>query len=186
MNYSFLLEEKNLTMYECSKRSGIPYSTLADIINGKTAVEKASFETAHKLASVLNISMDELFSKMHIPDRPSFENFKSQIQHDLRREGSYEFILNTIQNETIRTMWQWQWYLEALYLLALIDYLSRQNRIPLCNDYDAMRKSKIERMVFPAGVIALGTEKAKQEAIKKAIPEFLRFNIVETEIGNVI
>lgn len=190
MNYSFLLEEKNLTIYECSKRSGIPYSTLSDIVKGKTAIEKASFETAHKLASVLDISMDELYSKMHIPERPSFENFKSQMQHDLQREGDKQFLLSKVQSNYVGLLWSWKWYAEALYTLAMIDYLCRVNNLPICSKFNTYRKHRLEETIYPMDINLLshlsGNDDAKRQAVLESIPEFIRFNIVETEVRNVI
>lgn len=81
------------------------------------------------------------------------------------------------------------WYREALYLLAMVDYLSRINNLSLCTNYNDIRAQKLEKPCFPAGVIvsyaATGDERIKEKALANAIPEFLRFNIVEGEVRNV-
>lgn len=62
-------------------------------------------------------------------------------------------------------------------------------KLPLCTDYNKMRKCKLREPVYPAGVIVLATvhhsEEYKTKALAEAIPEFLRFNIVESEVRGV-
>ena len=55
------MKQKNLSRYELSKKSGIPYTTLTDLIQKRTRLEKSSAETVNKLSKVMGISMDELF-----------------------------------------------------------------------------------------------------------------------------
>lgn len=48
----------------------------------------------------------------------------------------------------------------------------------------------MQEIVYPVGVLltarVLGDESIKEQALKEAIPEILRFNIVESDIRNVI
>ena len=82
------------------------------------------------------------------------------------------------------------WYPECLYLLAMVDYLSRINDIPLCAYYEEIRKMKLKKTVYPSGVIAAATVKKgdsfKEKAVAESIPEFMRFNIVEGNIRDVV
>ena len=55
-----LLKSKNMSIYECSKKSGIPYSTLSDLVHQKNDLKRCSSETLYKLAKVLNVSMESL------------------------------------------------------------------------------------------------------------------------------
>ena len=55
------MKQKNLSRYELSKKSGIPYTTLTDLIQKRTRLKKSSAETVYKLSKVMGISMDELF-----------------------------------------------------------------------------------------------------------------------------
>lgn len=57
------MKQKNLSRYELSKKSGIPYTTLTDLIQKRTRLEKSSAETVYKLSKVMGISMDELFMR---------------------------------------------------------------------------------------------------------------------------
>ena len=73
--------------------------------------------------------------------------------------------------------------------LAMVDYLSRENDLPLCDEYSDLRSAKLQKMIFPSGVLALcaawGNDQPKSESLRDAIPEFLRHNIVEAEVRNV-
>ena len=72
----------------------------------------------------------------------------------------------------------------------MVDYISRENDVPLCEEYNQYRKLKLTDTIYPSSVLtALAVSKdesIKEKALKNAIPEFLRFNIVENDIRNVV
>ena len=76
---------------------------------------------------------------------------------------------------------------EAFYLLAMLDYLSKRNGLPKCNEYDEIRRYKLEKPIFPVDTELseklLGKD-AHKEAMDHAIPEFLDYHIVECEVIN--
>ena len=189
MTIQDILQEKNMSVYRLAKTSQIPYATVNDICNGKTRLEKCSAETVYRLAHALNVSMEELLAPCFIK-RSSFENFKSAVCHRVRELGDINFIIDTLESQDIRTYYNRKWYPESLYLLAMLDYLSRENDVPICDDYDDLRRCRLEKPVYPAGILALSAaaqnDAAIKEAAKTAIPEFMRFNIVENEVRNVI
>ena len=121
--------------------------------------------------------------------RCSFETFKSNICHHVKDMGDIDFIIETLEADEVRKLYERRWYREALYLLAMIDYLSRMNSLPLCTNYNDIRSQKLEKPHFPASVVvsyaATGDESIKEKALANAIPEFIRFNIVESEVRNV-
>lgn len=82
-----------------------------------------------------------------------------------------------------------KWYPECLYTLAMLDYISRLNNIPLCADYNEIRKHKLSDIAFPASIIAMYEVSKDREILKQAaresIPEFTRFNIIESDVRNV-
>ena len=55
---------------------------------------------------------------------------------------------------------------------------------------DNLRRCKLEKPVYPASVMAVslaaGDDKALKQAESEAIPEFMRFNIVESEVRDVV
>lgn len=145
--------------------------------------------TKYRLARGLDVTMESLlepYLERHIP----FELYKSNVCHQVREQGDINFIIQTLEKDSIRKYYQRGWYPESLYLLAMLDYLSRQNNVPLCTQYDDLRQSKLSGKIFPGSVLAAfaATQDAhiKGQAIQGAIPEFMRFNIVENEVRNVV
>ncbi|MCC8127380.1 MAG: helix-turn-helix transcriptional regulator [Clostridiales bacterium] len=183
-----LLAERGMTKYYLSKSSNIPYTTLNDICNGKTSLAKCSAGTVYRLAQELHLSMEELLEAEN-QERCSFELFKSNVCHKLKNLGDINFLIETLESNDIRIYYRKKWYPESLYLLAMVDYISRENNVPLCEEYNDLRGQRLADRIYPAGIIALcAVEKddtPKEEACKSAIPEFIRFNIVESEIRNV-
>lgn len=188
MEINMLLQKKKMSKYRLSKVSGIPYATVNDICNGKTNLEKCSGETIYKLAQSLGVSMEELLEP-YIHKRVSFENYKSAVCHRLKISGDIPFIIETLQSNEIRTYFNRRWYPESLYLLAMLDYVSRENNVPLCSDYDDLRSVKLPKPIFPAGIKAQAAASQDnlllEQAFCDSIPEFLRFNIIENEVRNV-
>ena len=183
------MREKNMTIYRLAKCSGIPYATVNDICNGKAQLEKCAAETVYRLAHALEMTMEDLLAP-YMVKRSSFENFKSTICHQVKELGDMDFILKTLESGDIRVYYERRWYPESLYLLAMLDYLSRENQVPVCTDYDDIRKCRLEKPVYPAGVQALSLAAKDDSILKqaeaKAIPEFLRFNIVENEVRSAV
>lgn len=194
MNLNQMLEQKNITKYRLWKESGVPQATISDICTGKTRIEKCSAETIYRIAKVLDVSMESLIAPAvrrldEERNRPSFEIFKSNTCHRVKDLGDVPFVIELLQTDQIRKLYDKKWYPEALYLLAMLDYLSRENNIPICKNYNDIRTSKLKRRVYPSSVIILcktmNSDAPKEECIRLAIPEFLRFNIVESEVRNV-
>ena len=181
-----LLKEQSLTRYKLSKISDVPQTTIRDICSGKAELGKCTAETVCKIARALNTTVETLVSYY---DRPNFEAFKSNVCHKVKIKGDLDFIIETLESGEIRKLHQKRWCLESLYLLAMVDYLSRENGLPVCLEYNDLRKLKFSETVYPGGVLikclAAGNDDAKEESIKDAILEFMRFNIVEGEVRSV-
>jgi len=120
----------------------------------------------------------------------NFELFKSNVCHRLKESGDTNFIIEILEKDEIRKYFAQQQYLESLYLLAMLDYLSRINHIPLCSDYDDLRKYCLADTVYPTGILAealaVNDDSVKERAKAESIPEFIQFNIVENDVRNVI
>ena len=189
-----LLIEKKISKYRLAKESGIPQTTIADICSGKSRIEKCSADTIYKIAKTLGVSMESLIEQESEnaaiqPKRPSFEVFKSNVCHLVKDMGDIDFMIETLTTDQVRTLYIRRWYAEAFYLLAMVDYLSRENDVPLCTKYNDIRVQKLQDVIYPAGAVLLDTaaknDKHCSECMKNAIPEFLHFNIVESEVRNV-
>lgn len=183
-----ILKQKNISIYQLSKKSGIPYTTISELVRGKTRIEKCSAETIYHLSRVLGVSMESLISDS-IENRLDFEIFKSNVCHRVKDSDEIDFVVSNLQSDDIRRYWNKKWYAEAFYLLAMVDYLSRLNEIPLCTRYTDIRSQSLKAPLYPRDVLLasrLHPElNLKEQSRKESIPEFLRFNIIESEIKNV-
>lgn len=184
-----LMCSKNISQYRLSKESGIAYTTINDICSGKAQVEKCSAETIYRIAKVFGVSMESLIEP-YLEQRVAFDLFKSNTCHRLKELGDIEFLIELLESDYIRKYYKKEWYPESFYLLAMLDYVSRENNIPICSQYDDIRSLKLKRPFFPTGILMAAkitkSEDIKADAIKESIPEFMRFNIVESDVRNVI
>lgn len=189
MQVQELMTQKGLTMYRLSKACNLPYTTINDICSGKARLEKCSAETVYKLAKTLQVSMEELL-EAHIEPRCDFELFKSNVCHRLKELGDIDFVIEVLESDDIHRYYKRKWYPESFYLLGMLDYICRIDQIPICTDYDDLRKQRLQKTLYPASILAAAAvsenENVKAAAMQNAIPEFMKFNIVENEVRNVI
>ena len=104
----------------------------------------------------------------YLDKRCDFTLFRSNTCHKLKELGDIDFVIEVLEKDEIR------WYYKKQF----------------CTQYDDIRKMKLQNMLFPSGVLAAAEitkdQEVKEQAIKDSIPEFLRFNIVESEVRNVV
>jgi transcriptional regulator with XRE-family HTH domain len=188
MQINDLLAERGITRYRLAKESGVPHSTLKDICLGKAKIENCSGETLFRLARVLGVSIETLLADA-MEHRPAFETFKSNVCHSVKDMGDIEFLIDVTKSDSVFACLEKRWYREGLYLLAMVDYLCRENGLPLDERYAELRRAKLSEILYPAGVLilcaALNSDEPKARSLREAIPEFLRHNIVEAEVRNV-
>lgn len=189
MTLQKLVEKKKISAYRLSRQSGVPYMTINDLINHKTSLTKCNAETVYKIAKSLDTNVEELLAP-YLKTRPAFELFKSNVCHKLKKLGDIDFLIDLIENDEITKYYDLEWYPECLYLLAMLDYISRIHQIPRCSEYDDLRALKLSSAVYPSGVLAAdmaaNSDYEKKKAWEQAIPEFKRFNIVENEVRNIV
>lgn len=118
-----------------------------------------------------------------------FDAYRSNVCHLLHNLGDLEFIRVIITEDTINQLIKEKHAAWALYLLAMLDYVSKENDIPLCTRYDYLREEKLEKLYIP-GSIRIPLElfhhqELLEEAYKNAIPEFLKHNFLEGDVRNV-
>lgn len=117
-----------------------------------------------------------------------FEIFKGNVKHSVKYDGQEKFIRQILLSNEIERFWNDGLCLYSLYLLAMVDYLSKLNQIPLYNKYEYLRHYKMDEKIYPMSLIVFSElEKVdKDELASDAIPEFLKYNIVEGDIFNVV
>lgn len=195
MNINDILTEKGITKYRLAMLSGVPHSTLNNICSGQARIEKCSAETLYRIAQVLDVTVEDLIADSMkgvstVRNGTTFELFKSNVCHRVKDVGDIPFIIETLKSGEIRSYYSQEQYPQAFYLLAMVDYLSRENDLPLCNVYDDMRKQKLKDPIYPQSVLAMAriteNDRIIAESLENAIPEFRNFNIAENEVRYVI
>lgn len=184
------LRKLNISKYRLSKESGVPQATINDICSGKSDIEKCTAGTLYRIAKVLGVSIENILDSARENIRSSFEVFKSNTCHYVKDLGDLDFILKILESDEIRNLYNKHWYPESLYLLAMTDYLSKINQIPLCSRYNDLRMCKLEKPIYPAGVLmnseVMHSDEPLRIAEENAIPEFRKYNIIESEVRNVV
>jgi len=188
MRINDILEQKNITKYRLAKISGVPFATISDICTEKAKIEHCAAHTLYRLSKALDVTMEDLVADK-LDQRISFETFKSNICHMVKDKGDLAFIIDTLESDEIRKLWNKKWYPECFYTLAMLDYLCRENDLPQCTNYNDIRSACLQKPIYPASIIAKSvaskSNRPKVDSLNKAIPEFKHFNIVENEVRNV-
>ena len=187
MTFKELLKKENITGYELAKNTGIPYTTINDLINGKTIPQNVTLKNALLISHYLGIKIMD-FANLSTQTPIKFRYFRSNLLHDLKRDGHKKLIEKVIKGKEIDYYYKNGAKEYALYLLALIDYLCRLYDLPIYTSrYNDLRKLTLDKPFFVGGDVV--SFKTIQEAEKKlnieVIPEFKKFNIIESTISNV-
>ena len=83
MTMNTILAQQNMSRYQLSKSSGIPWATLADICSGKTKLERCNGATLQKLARALHVSIEDLLSLERADSYDGLPKDDSYMEADL-------------------------------------------------------------------------------------------------------
>ena len=112
---------------------------------------------------------------------------ESDTLHVLKTMGDERFIKHVVEKQLVFQYWKADRQAEAMYLVALVDYLCRIHKIERYKGFDSIRQYKLQKLLYPLGAElaeTIGVD-MKETLLKYAIPEFLHYNIVEGDIRNV-
>lgn len=118
-----------------------------------------------------------------------FEIFRGDVCHLVKNEGWAAFIEKVLTKDLVMVYWEKGERAKAFYLLAMTDYLSIQHNIPLYGRYDSIRQQKLASPVYPMSMIMESAAKGidvKNLYENSAIDEFLKYNIVEGNVDDVV
>lgn len=188
-----LIEEKNISILDFSKLSGVPYSTLHDLVSGKKDIRNCSMEMGYKISKVLDISMEQLYfeSEEKKFNYQKFDMFKSNVCHMVKNFGELGFIEKSLTEDFTGHYWNLKQYPQAYYMLAMTDFLSERNGVPLYINYHDHRLQKLNEMIFPySAILEIAMNPQRKEEIQNryiehAEPAFLKYGIVEGDVFNV-
>ena len=111
-----LLEKENMSRYRLSKESGVAMTTITDICSGKSDLDKCAAGTLYKIAKVLGVTVDFILENNSVEKvgyRCSFETFKSNTCHHVKDLGDIDFIIETLEADEIRKLYERSWYRES-------------------------------------------------------------------------
>lgn len=184
MTINDLRKKRELSMYELAEFSQVPYSTVHALCTGKTDIRECRAKTVYQLSRTLRVPMEDLLAP---PDSTNaFTLFRCQECHTVKRLTQLGYIEKRLTDNEIERLWEQKEFPKALYILSMVDYLSRINELPLCDKYDGIRQYKLKRPLFASGVLLVdivsGSERSRKKSLSEAIPEFKRHNIIEAEV----
>lgn len=188
MKFIDLVKERDLSIYELSKITGVPYSTLSDIAHHKTKINNVTLSNALKISNALEMKVEELLS-LEEATVTNFYNFRERIINTIKTIGIQRFTIRVIKNKEIDFYYKNGALEHALYLLATIDYLSRKVHLTrYTKRYNAFRKLKLDYILFSSSeLISFSSiQEAEQSLAIKIEEEFKRHNIVEIELPTII
>lgn len=195
--FKHLVIRHNKSLYSIAKESGVPYTTVSDLFHQKIRIENMTAKNVHKLSKCFNLSMDVFYKRCQtsLLDRSfdlEYDQFRSDVAHVLKHVGDLEFLKMIQYHDWIKCCLIEKKYIYALYMLCLYDFLKNKMGQPLEKKYEKLRSLKLKEPLFPADSYALEAisplhaAKLKEYQIEHAYPEFLKHNIVEGDLYNVV
>ena len=197
-----LMNARHMSRTDLSDLSGVPESTLRDILTGKAQLDRCEAATLYSIAEALDVSIEDILlsywdelEEANAPDTFAvheegtlmpFYLLVDATLSKLHKEGDLAVIRHIRANEWIEQFWDGGLYRAALFLLGLTDYLCRRNGVKPDSKFDACRNARLDRAVYALRTLeenddACAFEEARCYAENNAIPELTRFNIYMTE-----
>lgn len=199
-----LMNKKCMTRADLSMMSGVPDSTLRDILSGKAQIDHCEAATIYGIADALGTTVEDVLD--HYWDEclgADDEECEREVLHDghtlllfystvdrvvqLRRAVEDASLASCINSETfIDQFFTMGFYREAFFVLGLTDYLNRKLGKKTDPRFDAYRGYCLDSPVYSLSTLEeyddpAGLEQAKAYAETYAIPELAAFNIFMTE-----
>lgn len=173
--------------------TGLPESTLSDILSGKTDLRRCRALTMNKLSNALGLTPDAIMSLEPVthtlPDaslHPVHEYFNARAYRDFRKDALEElalcrnedFIREVLDEKIVEDEYLNRNYAQALFLIGLVDYLTDKQELLRDTRYNRYRGDTMKSMIYPFGDKDAFLNGAL--LMPEAIPQLLKFNILET------
>jgi len=184
MSFITLVRQQKMSGYRLSKKSGIPQTTVTDLLSRKASLLKCNAETLYRLARVLGVSMEDLLeSEMKKKSRSdSFDTFRNDECRQLKKMGDIPYLIALLESGRIQKLYHDAILPQAFYLVAMADYLSGLHNVPLCKDFHAIRKKKLAKAIYPFSSKTANNPAGFKKLEEAALPEFKRFAIMEDDV----
>ena len=103
-----------------------------------------------------------------------FDDFKSSVCHHVKYDLKNWF-LDVLENQMIEKYLGENKPEYAYYTLAMLDKMLKEHDLPLPDDYEWMRKTKLSSIYYPCSHVIIPID------LKTADMDFLKYNIVEED-----
>lgn len=118
-------------------------------------------------------------------------NFVSELEHRLRAAVSNDDFLDYLCEEiSLSDLAEQKQFEKLYYVIALVRYLNFENIEKQINYIQTYDHGKLEQLTYANGVEiyckVVQNDELKQEQLRNAIPEFLKYNLVVTSVGDVV
>ena len=202
-----LMKKKKMTRAELSRESGIPESTLRDILNGTSRIERCEALTLALIAEVLDTTVEEILQRalaeqlneneaesgqdeemtllqnepLHV-----FYTFMDTLQEMLAAGSDIDLCLFAKEHQWVEDFFAGESYSIALFLVGFSDYVCRKYKVTPFREYEKYRHMRLTSPVYPLALFDPEATTFEYEAEKDrlhtfAVPELGRLNIFMTE-----
>ena len=182
-----------ISFEELVERTGIPASTLSDIMSGRSDLSHCKAKSLQKLANGLELKMEDILDlERFTEDLPApvvypiheliaphaFIFFRNAMLYYLDTLGEKGFIKYIVEKRLIEHMYSRDYFPEALYLIGLLDYLCDKNEMTRLTCYNLYRGETMKEPIFAQN--AKANPMVDYACFKDVIPQILKFNFIET------
>ena len=155
-----LMKEKNMTRADLSHASSIPESTLRDILNNKTQIDRCEAATLMCIADALDTTVEDILinnweermddiaepRKKTLHDQNPLLDFYALVDNTLHKLGKCsETAFVRLDRGMFLDAGQYRF---ALFLLGLTDYLCRKNKLHLFSRFNDYRSRCLDQPVY--------------------------------------
>ena len=119
MNFKQYLRNKKVSVAELSRRTGIPYTTLSELVNGKVDVDRIYVGNAVNIAEKCNLPFQQFYEmckeQTDIGGNSDYRivtrNKKYYVQYEIdgKTSTSYLFKANALNQRFVKDVAQWEY-----------------------------------------------------------------------------
>lgn len=196
MTINDYMKRVGISREELLETSGIPESTLSDILNGVSNIENCQSRTLRKLSKALSLPIEQIMKLEPVTDsmpNPAFSPFhtltseldyqisRGLILRNLKVAGGTNLVAFVLQAKIVEQYYEDEDYAAALFLIGLVDLICDEQGMPRVTRYDAYRGDMMAKPLYPVkSNFAQLSDNEKSDMRNNALPQLARFNIIET------
>ena len=113
-----LLKKQNLSCYELSKTSGVPYSTIYSLLHDKYKISNITGKNLYLIARTLKTTSEFLLKPVFY-EEIDFDLFRSNVCHFAKQNGKDDIDI-LVQENDIRAYDFMDYKAQSLYLLGML------------------------------------------------------------------